>query len=166
MHCNPPGSSVHGIFQARKLEWVAVPSSRGSSQPRDWTQVSCIANVFFTSWATKKAPVVGHMDVIQGLWYWTKQKISKNHKWSLLTVIDNVLERQTAHVEMISVTGHFKWILVTLELTSRATGGGYKISTVVRYVLQLLICSYDLIMTIFVYISFNCKWCHLQSLCA
>lgn len=58
---------------------------------------------------------------------------------------------RTAHVEMISVTWHFKWILVTLELTSRATGGGYKISTVVRYVLQLLICSYDLIMTIFVY---------------
>ena len=33
--CNPPGSSVHGIFQARILEWVAIPSSRGSTQPRD-----------------------------------------------------------------------------------------------------------------------------------
>ena len=166
MHCSPPGSSVHGIFQARKLEWFAVPSSRGSSQRRDWTQVSCIANVFFTSRATKEAPVVGHMSVIQGLWYWTKQNISKNHKWSLFTVIDNVLERQTAHVEMISVTWHFKWILVTLELTSRATGGGYKISTVVQYVQQLLICSYDLIMTVFVYISLSCKWCHLRSLYA
>ena len=37
----PPGSSVHGIFQARILEWLAVFSSRGSSQPRDWTHVSC-----------------------------------------------------------------------------------------------------------------------------
>ena len=40
--CSLPGSSVHGILQARILEWVAVPSSRGSSQPRDWTCVSCI----------------------------------------------------------------------------------------------------------------------------
>ena len=35
MDCSPPGSSVHGILQARTLEWVAMPSSRGSSQPRD-----------------------------------------------------------------------------------------------------------------------------------
>ena len=46
--CSPPGSSVHGILQARILEWVAMPSSRGSSQPRDRTQVSCIADGFFT----------------------------------------------------------------------------------------------------------------------
>ena len=48
-----PGSSVHGILQARILEWVAMPSSRGSSQPRDQTQVSRIAGGFFTIWATK-----------------------------------------------------------------------------------------------------------------
>ena len=40
MDCSPPGSSVRGILQARILEWVAIPFSRGSSQPRDWTQVS------------------------------------------------------------------------------------------------------------------------------
>ena len=40
---SPPGSSVHGILQARILEWVAISSSRGSSQPRDWTQVSCVS---------------------------------------------------------------------------------------------------------------------------
>ena len=45
--CNPPGSSVHGIFQARILEWAAISSSRGSSQPRDRTQVSYIAGRFF-----------------------------------------------------------------------------------------------------------------------
>ena len=38
MDCSPPGSSVHGILQPRILEWVAMPSSRGSSWPRDWTQ--------------------------------------------------------------------------------------------------------------------------------
>ena len=44
----PPGSSVHGILQARILEWVAIPFSRGSSRPRDQTWVSCIAGRFFT----------------------------------------------------------------------------------------------------------------------
>ena len=46
--CGPPGSSVHGSLQARILEWVAKPSSRGSSQSRDQTQVSGIAGGFFT----------------------------------------------------------------------------------------------------------------------
>ena len=41
--CSLPGSSVHGIFQARILEWVAISYSRGSSQPRDWTWISCIS---------------------------------------------------------------------------------------------------------------------------
>ena len=53
--CSLPGSSVHGILQARILEWVAIPFSRGSSQARDWIQVSHIAGGFFTSWATRKA---------------------------------------------------------------------------------------------------------------
>ena len=47
MDCSPPSSSVYGIFQTRILEWVAISSSRGSSQPRDWTQVSCIADRCF-----------------------------------------------------------------------------------------------------------------------
>ena len=52
MDCSPPGSSVHGILQARILEWVVMPSSWGSSWPRDQTQVSCIAGGFFTVWTT------------------------------------------------------------------------------------------------------------------
>ena len=55
MDCSLPGSSVHEILQARILEWVAVPFSRGSSKPRDWTQVSCTAGGFFTVWTTRKA---------------------------------------------------------------------------------------------------------------
>ena len=53
--CSPPGSSVHGILQARTLEWVPVPFSMGSSQPRDQTHVSCIIGKFFTIWDTKEA---------------------------------------------------------------------------------------------------------------
>ena len=48
MDCRPPGSSVCGILQTRILEWAAIPFSRGSSQPKDQTQVSCIAGGFFT----------------------------------------------------------------------------------------------------------------------
>ena len=53
--CSPPGSSVHGILQARILEWIAISFSRGSSQPRDRTQVSCSAGRCFILWATREA---------------------------------------------------------------------------------------------------------------
>ena len=55
MDCSLPDSSVHRILQARILEWVAIPFSRGSSWPRDQTRVSCIAGRFFTIWGTKPA---------------------------------------------------------------------------------------------------------------
>ena len=53
--CSPPGSSVHGILQARILEWVTTLSFRGSFQPSDWTQVSGITGRIFTLWATSVA---------------------------------------------------------------------------------------------------------------
>ena len=54
MDCSLPGFSVHGILQARILEWVAVPFSRESSQPRNQTQVSRIAGGFFTNWTIRE----------------------------------------------------------------------------------------------------------------
>ena len=53
--CDPVDYTVHGILQTRIVEWVAFPFSRRPSQPRDWTQVSCIAGGIFTSWATREA---------------------------------------------------------------------------------------------------------------
>ena len=55
MDCSLPGSSVHGILQARILEWAAISFSRGSSQPRDGNGVSCIVGRRFTIWATREA---------------------------------------------------------------------------------------------------------------
>ena len=55
--------AVHGILQARILEWVAVPFSRGSSQPRDQTQVSHIAGGFFTRWATGESWYLPQIEV-------------------------------------------------------------------------------------------------------
>ena len=54
MDCSLPGPSVHGILQARTLEWVAISFSRGTSWPRKWTQVSSIAGRYFTDWATRE----------------------------------------------------------------------------------------------------------------
>ena len=56
MDCSLPGSSVHGIFQAIVLEWVAISFSRGSSQPRARTRVSRIVDRRFTVWATREVP--------------------------------------------------------------------------------------------------------------
>ena len=58
MDCILPGSSVHGIFQARVLEWVAISFSRGSSRPSDGTQVSHIASRHFTVFATREAQML------------------------------------------------------------------------------------------------------------
>ena len=76
MDCSPPGSSVHGIIQARVLEWVAIAFSRGSSQPRDWTRVSCIADRRFTIWATRKQ-TIGYRGG-KKLQCWSPVKVKEN----------------------------------------------------------------------------------------
>ena len=58
MDCNLPGSSVHGILQARTLKWVAISFSKQFSWPRDWTRVSCTAGRFFTNWARREAHII------------------------------------------------------------------------------------------------------------
>ena len=62
--CSPPGSSVHGILQARILEWVAISFSRGSSRPRDRTQVSCIAGRCFNLWTSREAQSTTNFELI------------------------------------------------------------------------------------------------------
>ena len=56
MDCSSPGSSVHGIFQARILEWIAIPFSRGFSQFRDWIHISCIGRQILYHWDPWEAP--------------------------------------------------------------------------------------------------------------
>ena len=69
--CSPPGSSVHGILQARILEWVTISFSRGSSQPRDRTQVSCLRGRFSTIWAIREA--LGHLNHKTSSYFWSSQ---------------------------------------------------------------------------------------------
>ena len=65
MGCSPPGSSVHGISQARILEWVAISFSRQSSWPRNWIRVSCIVGRLLTDWATREALALVHLSALQ-----------------------------------------------------------------------------------------------------
>ena len=82
--CSQPGSSVHEIFQARILEWVAIFFSRGASWPRDQTHVSYIAGRFFTIWATREAPNIKKL-VLKFIWKGKGtrigQKFFKRIKW-------------------------------------------------------------------------------------
>ena len=73
--CDPmdfslPGSYIHGISQGRSLEWVTIPFARGSSWPRDRIWVACLADTFFTDWATREAPTILYL-----FSYW---KVSKS----------------------------------------------------------------------------------------
>ena len=61
--CSPPGSSVHGILQARILQWVAILFSRRSSRPRDWTRVSRIVGRRFTVWVTREVLSVLQLNI-------------------------------------------------------------------------------------------------------
>ena len=74
-----------GILQARILEWVSMPSSRGSSQPRDWTQVSCIAGGFFTSWAARE---VYMQSTSCELWGWMSNKLESRSLGEISTTPD------------------------------------------------------------------------------
>ena len=102
--CHPVDYTDHGILQARILEWVAFPFSRGSSQTRDWTQVSLTAGGFFTSWAMREAQM-SNMTCLVGklpfaatrsccacwgylwgplVWNWNWKRCKKMDTWALL----------------------------------------------------------------------------------
>ena len=67
MDCSPPGSSVHGLLQARILEWVAISSFRESPWPRDWTHISCVSCIGITLLKTKKTLCPGTV-LISSVW--------------------------------------------------------------------------------------------------
>ena len=82
--CSLPGSSVHGILQARILEWVPIPFSRRSFWPRDWTKVACTAGRFFTVWVTREA-------LLHFIWLWSsKGKELFYDMWKLREIQNSV----------------------------------------------------------------------------
>ena len=98
MDCSLPASSVHRIFQARGLQWVAIPFSGGSSWPRDWTWVSCIACRFLTIWITEMraswVQLLSHVQLFVTSWTAARQaSLSITNSWSLhkLMSIESVM---------------------------------------------------------------------------
>ena len=77
--CSPPGSSIHGILQARVLEWVAISFSRGSSQPRDQTQVSHIAGRRVNLWATREVVL---LPILFPFYRWGNPGRGQRNTWS------------------------------------------------------------------------------------
>ena len=117
MDCSLPGNSVHGILQARILEWVAIPFSKGSSQFRDWTWVSCIAGRFFTVWATREAHATDpyysqincHGPKEKELHVFNKY-VFTNHCWAFIMQIKIVLIEKV-YVAFFPLQNKPQWLL-------------------------------------------------------
>ena len=84
MDCSLPGSSIHGILQARILEWVAISFSRGSSQPRDWTWISRNTGRHFTIWTTREAHFLSFTWCDYNIYLLLRGKVNhqSNNTWS------------------------------------------------------------------------------------
>lgn len=119
----------------------------------------CFLRSFFASVAGLSMDPMELVKVYSIAQIW--RKMHQNCERWYFAIICNLLERGTAHTEVISVTWHFKQTFATLELTAIATAGGYKIIPVVLYVLQLVVYTYDLTLHLYIYyISLNCRWFH------
>ena len=86
MDCSLSGSSVHGIFLARMLEGVAMPSSRGSSRSRNWTPVSCVAGWFLTCWTLEEAP-----NIYSRCLQWWNPDANIQKTWTITLFLEIVL---------------------------------------------------------------------------
>ena len=122
MDCSQPGSSIHGIFQARILEWVATSFSRVSSQPRDRTLISCIAGGFLTDWTTREETLafLSHPKLMEkdsqamsspGVPMYNKVSASLGRNWTVVTGVQDQLP-------ICPFTEVYQW----LKISARATG--------------------------------------------
>ena len=96
MEYSPPDPYVHGILQARTLDWVANPFSRRSSWPRGWTQFSYIAGVFFTVWATRETQILEYSQGFLKVSLLPGLLLIHKYQWRVycVSVARMVLERQ------------------------------------------------------------------------
>ena len=127
MDCSPLGSSVHGISQARILEWVAICFSRGSSPPRDRTWVSCITGqffffFFFNHWATREARRKAWWTFIKKtnqIISWTcslNRRVSKTHRKPLIHHIFRIiLETSTRKIIKGNTSTQERWYVFLFE---------------------------------------------------
>ena len=105
-----PWTTVHEILHVRKLEWVAFPVSWGSLQPRDRTQVSCIAGGFFTVWATRKdnSPYTP-----QRHFYFLLRCCTFNYLWNLLLKVTGALLIIKSYAIFSYLTSVLTWLITS-----------------------------------------------------
>ena len=116
MDCSLLGSSIHGILQARILEWEAIPCSRGSSQPRDWTEVSHIATRFFTIWATR---VIWHQMSCSKVFWLILGSVAKMRWAETLSRTPSSLLPEIGEFHLCCPSAPCKWIwMICLPLVS------------------------------------------------
>ena len=128
MDYSTPGSSVHGILQARILEWVAMPSSRGSSPPRHWTRVSyvfCIAGGFFTMSTTWEA----QCKVTQPLWTIVlrfKDAVCWTHSFNIFTDIFPYIRKTVCFLRKLKIELSYDPAILLLCMYSKDLESGYQ----------------------------------------
>ena len=140
MDCSSPGFSVHGILQARILEWVAISFSRGSSRPRDQTQVFCIAGRRFNIWATREAAL---FEIIN------KTHENRKNKHSIKPI--NTRNSQTIHFVSLFLALKFLRSL-SPQKTSKVLVLNLKLKNI-RQLLATKCCSYY---TVLLYSCISC----------
>ena len=113
MDCSLPGSSVHEILQARILEWVAISFSRGSSQPRDQTRVSCIGGRRFNLWATREAHSLSSSHVQMWVLDHKEDWVLKNWRYRTV-VLEKTLESPLSRKETkpVNPKGNKSWLFI------------------------------------------------------
>ena len=124
MDCSFPGSSVHGIFQARILEWVAISFSRGSSWPRRQTHASCIGKVASLSLSHLRSPMKRLM--LDKKQYWASQVA----QWQRIclqvqeTWVRTLGQEDTLEKEMATCSGILAWKIPWIEESGRLQSMG------------------------------------------
>ena len=121
MGCSLPGSSVHVIFQARKLEWVAMPSSRGSSWSRDRNCVSCssfIVGRFFTLWAIREALNTTYLYGVYRYIYHTHHMLLKESAYGSTSCLSLIPQYQAQYLIYCGGSIHPCWVNLNCSGTS------------------------------------------------
>ena len=115
---DPMGCIVHGILQARILEWVAFPFSRGSSQPRNWTRVSCIPDRFCTKWAYQGSPKEDQREVEQTRSLRKSTENTMSHSGRCYNITPYWWERRSSFTQY-KPCRHLRWNSLIWAKTSR-----------------------------------------------
>ena len=126
-----PGFSVHGILQARILNWVAIPFSRGSSLPRDWSWVSFIAGRFFNIWAIREGLLSGR----------TSTSLFQNFHYRLFRAYKFTTETRLLYHWVVGMELLRKEYLVQVKFLTRLSGNmGHEDFTVEFILIQQVHC--------------------------